>query len=57
MRGIKAAVKWVKRELTAALMFIIIQTKAAVKGSKMMFTASLRGEIYDWTRTGSKRIK
>lgn len=32
-------------------------TKAAVKGRKMMFAASLRGEIYDWTRTGSKRIK
>lgn len=53
----KAAVKCVKIVLTAALMFDIIRTKAAVNGRKKMFTASLRGEICDWTRTGNKRIK
>lgn len=31
--------------------------KAAAKKIKIVFTASLRGEIYDWASTGSKRIK
>lgn len=31
--------------------------KTAVKRIKKVFTATLRGGIYDWTSTGSKRIK
>ncbi len=31
--------------------------KVAVKRRKMVFAARLRGEIYDWTSTGNKRIK
>ena len=31
--------------------------KTAVNGRKTIFTAGLRGKIYDWTHTRNKRIE
>ena len=53
----KAAVKGGKYDVDRRFNFWYNVNKAAVKRIEVVFTASLRSEIYDWTSTGSKRIE